>query len=62
MHVTGLFKDQNGTKFYKTKNSWGTSRNEEGGYLYMSETYVKMRTLGIVHKDAIPKDIRKKMA
>jgi bleomycin hydrolase len=63
MHVTGLFKDQNGTKFYKTKNSWGTSRNEEmGGYLYMSETYVKMRTLGIlVHKDAIPKDIRKKM-
>ncbi|HKM12813.1 MAG TPA: C1 family peptidase [Bacteroidales bacterium] len=63
MHVTGLFKDQNGTKFYKTKNSWGTSRNEEmGGYLYMSETYVKMRTLAIlVHKDAIPKEIRKKM-
>ena len=33
-----------------------------GGYLYMSETYVKMRTLAIlVHKDAIPKEIRKKM-
>jgi bleomycin hydrolase len=63
MHVTGLFKDQNGTKFYKTKNSWGTERNEEmAGYLFMSETYVRMRTLGIlVHKDAIPKDIRKKM-
>lgn len=63
MHLTGLFKDQNGTIFYKTKNSWGTGRNEDmGGYLYMSRSYVGMRTISIlVHKDAIPKDIRKKM-
>lgn len=63
MHLTGLFKDQNGNLFYKTKNSWGEGRNEEmKGYLYMSRAYVQMRCISImVHKDAIPKDIRKKL-
>lgn len=63
MHLTGLYKDQNGTIFYKTKNSWGIGRNPElGGYLQMSRSYVEMRTISIlVHKDAIPKAIRSKM-
>ena len=63
MHLTGLFKDQNGNLFYKTKNSWGEGRNEEmKGYLYMSRAYVQMRCVSImVHKDAIPKEIRKKL-
>lgn len=62
MHLTGIVKDQNGTKYYKTKNSWGTDRNAFGGYLNMSESYVKAKTLFImVHKNAIPPAIKTKL-
>ena len=62
MHLTGLLKDQNGTYYYKTKNSWAGDSNPFGGYLYMSEPYVRLQTVAImVHRDAIPKDIRKKL-
>lgn len=62
MHLTGMVKDQNGTVYYKTKNSWGTDSNEMGGYLNMSENYIKKNTVAImVHKDAIPKKLAKKL-
>lgn len=62
MHVTGIVKDQNGTPYYITKNSWGTERNTFGGYLNMSESYVRAKTIFIlVHKDAVPKAIRAKL-
>ncbi|MCG8581839.1 MAG: aminopeptidase [Bacteroidales bacterium] len=62
MHITGLSKDQNGTPYYKTKNSWGTGRGGYEGYLYMSESYMRLHTVAImVHKDAIPKAIKKKL-
>lgn len=62
MHVTGRVKDQNGTKYYITKNSWGTGRNKFGGYLNMSESYVKAKVIFImVHKDAVPQNIRTKL-
>lgn len=62
MHITGIVTDQNGTKYYITKNSWGTDRSTHGGYLNMSESYVRAKTIFImVHKDAIPADIKAKL-
>ncbi|MFB6340801.1 aminopeptidase C [Saccharicrinis sp. FJH62] len=61
MHITGMVRDQNGTVYYKVKNSWNTN-NIYDGYLYMSEPYLKLKTMNfVVHKDAIPKEIRKKL-
>ena len=62
MHITGLVKDQKGTKYFIVKNSWGDDRNDCDGYFYASFPYVKYKTMNImIHKDGIPKDIRKKL-
>ncbi len=62
MHLTGVATDQNGTKYFYTKNSWGTDNHIYNGYLYMSESFVRMKTISIlVHKDAIPMEIAMKM-
>lgn len=62
MHLTGIAKDQNGTKYYYTKNSWGTKDKKYGGYWYMSEQYVRLKTIAImIHKDAIPSELKTKM-
>jgi bleomycin hydrolase len=62
MHLTGIAKDQNGTKYYYTKNSGGTKDKKYGGYWYMSEQYVRLKTIAImIHKDAIPAEIKTKL-
>lgn len=62
MHINGTARDQNGTLYYLTKNSYGTANNPMDGYLYMSESYVRMKTIAImVHKDAIPAGIKRKL-
>jgi hypothetical protein len=62
MHLTGISKDQTGKKYYITKNSWGTDRNTFGGYLNMSESYVRAKTIAImVHKNAVPAEIKAKL-
>ncbi|HJB44094.1 MAG TPA: C1 family peptidase [Candidatus Coprenecus merdipullorum] len=60
-HITGIATDPAGTRYYITKNSWG-ERGPFDGYHYMSEKYVRAKTVSIlVHKDAIPSDIKAKM-
>ena len=61
MHIYGLAKDQNGTKYFMVKNSWGEAGKYKGIW-YASDAFVRYKTLNIVvHKDALPKDIRKKL-
>ncbi len=62
MHITGRARDQNGTKYYITKNSWGEKENPFNGFLHMSESYARAKTVSIlVHKDAVPQRIAKKL-
>lgn len=62
MHITGLVKDQNGTKYFVVKNSWGTEYNQCDGYFYASFPYVRYKTMNIqIHKDALPKALKKKL-
>lgn len=61
MVIYGSAKDQNGTKYYLVKNSWGTDSKYKGIW-YASESFVLHKTINIVvHKDAVPKDILKKL-
>jgi len=62
MLIVGTAVDQEGNKFYKIKNSWGTEGHIYDGYFYASRAFVELQTIGIaVHKDAIPRKIRKNL-
>jgi len=62
MHITGIAKDQNGTKYYIVKNSWSAKGNDYAGYFYASEAFVKLKTIDfMIHKDALSKDMKKKL-
>lgn len=61
MHVYGLAQDQNGNKYFMVKNSWGEAGAYKGIW-YASDAFVRYKTLNVVvHKDALPKHIRKKL-
>jgi aminopeptidase C len=61
MLIYGKAKDQMGNEYYMVKNSWG-DYGDYHGMFYASKAFVRYKTMNIVvHKDAIPKDIKKKL-
>lgn len=61
MHIYGIAKDQNGTKYYMVKNSWGPVGKYKGVW-YASETFVRYKTMNIlINKNALPKEIKAKL-
>ncbi|MDH6310362.1 aminopeptidase C [Dysgonomonas sp. PFB1-18] len=61
MQIYGIAKDQNGSKYYMVKNSWGETGAYKGLW-YASETFVKYKTTNIViNKAALPDAIAKKL-
>ena len=61
MVIYGKAKDQIGNVYFLVKNSWGDAGNYDGIW-YASEAFVRYKTLNyLVHKDALPKAIKKKL-
>ena len=61
MVIMGTAEDQNGTQYYKVQNSWDTVKPYDG-FWYFSRPFVAYKTTSImVNKNAIPKNIRKKL-
>ena len=61
MLIYGVAKDQNGKEYYMVKNSWGETGDYKGIW-YMTKTFIAANTMDfLINKNAIPKDIRKKL-
>ena len=61
MQIFGIAKDQNGVEYYMVKNSWGEAGAYKGIW-YASKAFTRYKTMNIVvHKDALPKHIAKKL-
>ena len=61
MHIYGKATDQNGRVYYKVKNSWG-KHGDYDGIWYMSRNFIIAKAMDImVNKNAVPKDILKKL-
>lgn len=50
MCLIGIAHDNKGRRYYIAKNSYGT-KNRYGGLMYLSENYVRMKTVAVVVKN-----------
>lgn len=48
MLLTSLYKDQNGTIYFKTKNSWNIENSDAQGWLYTSAPYIRAKTTSVM--------------
>lgn len=61
MLIVGIAYDQNGTKYYKVKNSWGEIHGFEG-YWYCSVPFVRLHTMFFtLNKEALTSDMKTKL-
>ncbi len=61
MQVVGRATNEYGEVFYKAKNSWG-NLEPYGGYIYLSKSYLELKTLLImVDKNILPIDIKRRL-
>ena len=61
MLIYGIAKDQTGKEYFMVKNSWGESGKYKGIW-YASKAFVAYKTMNIlIHKNAVPKKIAKKL-
>ena len=61
MLIVGIAYDQNGTKYYKVKNSWGEAHGFEG-YWYCSVPFVRLHTMFFtLNKEALTSDMKTKL-
>jgi len=60
MHIVGIAESSKGKRFYIIKNS--SDAKNCGGYIYMSKEYLLLKTISVmVHKDAVPQEIKNKL-
>jgi bleomycin hydrolase len=61
MHIVGIARDQNNTKFYYLENFAGTD-NEYKGYIYLSDAFIRLKTTAImINRNALPSDLKQKL-
>jgi bleomycin hydrolase len=62
VHCIGLAQDENGKKFYYTKDSVDADDDSYAPLEYFSENFLRAKCLFfMVHKDGVPDDIRKRL-
>ena len=49
MELIGIARSRKGHLYFIAKNSWGTA-NPFGGMMYLSENYVRLKTIAVYMK------------